>query len=87
VGQATDTDGTLIGVSGGCRVTHHTMTAATATATSRITVMIIKARVERGTGLETTEAGFHLFPHNAATGARFGRFRPRLSAQGPRPSL
>ena len=87
MGQATDTDGTLIGVSGGCRVTHHTMTAATATATSRITVMIIKARVERGTGLETTEAGFHVFPHNAAAGARFGRFPASSFRTRPRPSL
>ena len=48
--QATDTDGTSIGASGGCLVTHQTMTAATATATSSTTVMIIRARVERGTG-------------------------------------
>jgi hypothetical protein len=49
-GRATDTVGTSIGVNGGCRVTHHTTTAATATAISRITVMIIRARVDRGTG-------------------------------------
>ena len=43
--QATDTVGTSTGVSGGCRVTHQTTTAATATATSRTTVMIIRVRV------------------------------------------